>query len=168
VILIGHSNSGGVALSLAATHPNRIAGLVLVDAIGADQLHSVTRVVLARGLDGLLELKLTISALHHVALNLLRHTRTFLHQVKVAARADLTGSAARVAVPTLVAWGRWDFTMPLRCARLMHAQIPHSALYVSATGSHEWLVTNSREFAHALNEWLSNARLVRSIPGPIR
>ena len=167
VILVGHSNSGGVALQLAATHPARLAGLVLVDSNGADQLHSVTRVVLARGLDALLELKLTITASHHVALNLLRHTRAFLHQVKVAARADLTETAAGVSVPTLLAWGRWDLTMPLRCARLLHAQIPHSALYISSTGSHDWLVTNPHEFAHAFNEWLSNAAVVRSIPGPI-
>lgn len=167
-ILIGHSNSGGVALSLAANRPDRIAGLVLVDSIGADQSHSILRVLAARAMDAVLELKLTATASHHVVFNLLRHTRNFLHQVKVAARADLSASAARVAMPTLLAWGWWDLTMPVRCARLMHAQIPQAALYISSTGSHDWLVTNPREFARALTEWLSGRSLISSATGQIR
>src|SRR4051794_3119630 len=76
--VIGHSNSGGVALALAALHPGRVGRLVLADTVGADLAHSLPRVVLSRVLDGVLELWLTVGAWHHVAYNVVAHTGNFL------------------------------------------------------------------------------------------
>ena len=149
-IIIGHSNSGAVALIFAVMFPERISKRVLVDSIGANAVKSVARVVLARGIDGIIELKLTLSAFHHVVYNALFHTRSFLCQIKRAARSDLLEYASRLSVPTVIAWGRWDLTMPARCANALHRAAPDSRLYISRSGSHDWVVTNPSEFAELL------------------
>src|SRR5687768_14790047 len=110
VTLVGHSNSGAVATMLAATDPRRIGRLVLADSIGADRQNSLTRIILARGLDCFHEHELTLDAWNHVVVNAVFHFRNFFEQVRLSARTDLEHHARRVTVPTLIAWGRKDHT----------------------------------------------------------
>jgi pimeloyl-ACP methyl ester carboxylesterase len=152
--LVGHSNSGAVATILAATDPRRIARLVLADSIGADRAQSLHRIIRARGLDCFHEPELTLEAWNHVVFNSVFHWRNFWEQVRLSARTDLERTARRVQVPTLTAWGRKDNTMPLRCARLLHAWIPQSQTYISRDGSHDWLNDRPREFASVLDRFI--------------
>jgi pimeloyl-ACP methyl ester carboxylesterase len=152
--LVGHSNSGAVATILAATDPRRIARMVLTDSIGGDRSNSLARIILARGLDCFHEPELTLEAWNHVVVNAVFHWRNFWEQVRLSARTDLETSAGRVTVPALIAWGRRDNTMPLRCARLLHAWIPQSRLHVSRDGSHDWLNDHPREFADVLDRFI--------------
>ena len=147
--VIGHSNSGAVALMLAASHPGRVERLVIVDSVGARKNHSVLIVCLARAADAVLELGLTLRGWPDVLYNLLSHTRSFLAQVLAAARLDVLGTAPEVRAPTLIGWGRSDHTMPLSCAERLRALIPDSQLYLSR-GSHDWCITNGEEFSHVV------------------
>jgi pimeloyl-ACP methyl ester carboxylesterase len=149
VLLVGHSNSGGVALLLAARHGARVDRLVLADTIGARHKRSIPRVVGARLLDALFEWSLNVRAWWHLAYNVLRHPRSFVHQVKLGSRAALLQWAPRVRMPVLLAWGRKDYTMPLSCADRLREHMPRAQLYVSA-GSHDWLITHAREFTRAV------------------
>ena len=154
VTLIGHSNSGAVATILAATDPRRVGRLVLADSIGADRAGSLARIILARGIDCFHEHELTLDAWNHVVGNAVFHFGNFFEQVRLSARTNLEDHARRVSVPTLIAWGRKDHTMPLRCARLLHEWIPKSRLYVSYDGSHDWINDHPREFAHVLEHFI--------------
>jgi pimeloyl-ACP methyl ester carboxylesterase len=154
VTLVGHSNSGAVATILAATDPRRIARLVLADSIGADREKSLARIILARGADCFHEHELTLDAWNHVVFNAALHYRNFWEQVRLSARTDLDAHARRVIIPTLIAWGRKDGTMPLRCARLLNSWIPHAQLYISRDGSHDWLNDHPREFAQMLERFV--------------
>jgi pimeloyl-ACP methyl ester carboxylesterase len=149
VVLVGHSNSGAVALLVAALRDGRIARVILSDTIGARRRRSVPRVVLARMVDACFEWGLNLRAWWHILHNVLRHTRSFLHQVKVGSRAALLRLAPRVRVPVLLAWGRNDHTMPLSCATRLQERLARSRLYVGQ-GSHDWLVTEPEEFTRAL------------------
>ena len=40
--------------------------------------------------------------------------------------------------------------MPVRCAHLLKEHAPHAQLYISESGSHDWLITHPDEFANAL------------------
>jgi pimeloyl-ACP methyl ester carboxylesterase len=152
--VIGHSNSGAVALLFAALHPKRVSHLVLADTVGADVSGSLWRVLVGRAVDALIEYSLSLRAWHHPASILLRHTRNCLRQVMLATRPyDVL--APRVAAPTLLAWGRRDHTMPLRCALRLRELIPDAELYVSAGGSHDWLITHASEFAAAFADFLA-------------
>ncbi len=145
VTLIGHSSSGAVALRLGACEP-RLARLILVGSIGARAQRGVARVTAARLLDALKEPGLSLRAWWHFGHNLTGHTRSFLCQVKLAGHAWHLDDARRVRVPTLLAWGRLDRTMPLDCGRRFLACIPGSSLVVGP-GSHDWLITRARHFA---------------------
>jgi pimeloyl-ACP methyl ester carboxylesterase len=155
ITLIGHSNSGPVALSLAVSHPHLIRRLVLVDTIGFDMRFSLPRIIAARALDAVLEPGLTLRAGWQPPFNLLRHTRNFLNQIRTAARLDLRQRAAELDVPVLIGWGKRDHTMPLRCAQLLHEVVPRSRLYVCETGSHDWLITHPSQFACALLDYVN-------------
>ncbi|MFY0526083.1 alpha/beta fold hydrolase [Archangium gephyra] len=63
--------------------------------------------------------------------------------------AALLRWAPRVRMPVLLAWGRRDHTMPLSCAERLRERLPHARVYVGA-GSHDWLITDSREFTRAV------------------
>jgi pimeloyl-ACP methyl ester carboxylesterase len=152
--VIGHSFSGGVALVMGAVHAEKVGRLVLASTVGADCPRSVPRMVLGRGVDAILEAGLTLWGWHHVAFNLLAHTRNSLGLVSRAAAADLSGYARQVHAPTLLAWGAHDFTTPPRCAAALQAVLPDARLYVSERGSHDWIVGRPDEFAAAVREFV--------------
>jgi pimeloyl-ACP methyl ester carboxylesterase len=166
VTLVGHSNSGAVATILAASGAPRVGRIVLADSIGADRAGSLTRIILGRGVDCVHEHELTLAAWNHVVFNAVFHFRNFFEQVRLSARTDLEEPARRVTVPTLIAWGRKDNTMPLRCARLLHSWIPGSRLYVSRHGSHDWINDRPREFAEVLERFIGEA-VAAAAPLPV-
>ena len=154
VTLVGHSNSSAVATIVAARDSHRVARLALADSIGADRARSLTRIILARGIDCFHEHELTLTAWSHVVFNAVFHFRNFWEQVGLSARTDLEYYARRVNVPALIAWGQKDNTMPLRCAHLLHEWMPHSQLHISRYGSHDWLNDHPREFADVLDAFI--------------
>jgi pimeloyl-ACP methyl ester carboxylesterase len=147
--LIGHSNSGPVALELALRPTAAVARLVLVDPIGGMQQDALWRVLAARAIDAMLEPVLTVRGTPHIVGNLVRHRRRFVDQVLAAANTDVLSRAAHVTVPTLVAWGASDHTMPPACGRRFAARIPHAELSIHP-GSHDWLITRPHDFAARL------------------
>lgn len=160
-LVVGHSNSGPAALELALLAPERVAGLVLVDTVGADGPDRLARMLPARAADAVLEPGLTVRGSLHVAWNLAAHTRAFADQLAAAARADLRRRAPAVRVPTLVAWGAADATvLPERGAALA-SRIPGAA-FALGPGGHDWLIVHPREFADAITMFVAvrRARLI--------
>lgn len=149
VILVGHSNTGPVAMRLAILHPERVEKLVLVGIIGARLKRSIPRVAGGRLMDSLYEWDLNMRMWWHAAYNVLRHPRTFLHQVMVGSLTELLSWAPQVRVPVLLAWGRRDHTMPLSCMDRLREHMPRAQVYVSDR-SHNWLITHPREFTQAV------------------
>ena len=158
--VVGHSNSGGTALVLAADHPRAVGRLVLVGAVGADPSPSMLRVLVGRSIDAVLEPRLTVFGWHHVIYNSLVFFKDFFGQVWKSVYEDLTPYARRVRVPTLLAWGARDHTIPPRCADVLHGLIPGATKYLSRGGSHDWLIDRAPEFATALRSF------VQSHPAP--
>jgi len=154
VTLVGHSNSAGAALVVAANHPERVGHLVLADSVGSGKAPSVPRVIAGRSIDALIEHRLTLVGWHHVVYNALFQPADFFHQIWLSVHEDLKRYAARVRAPTLIAWGKQDFTLPLRCGRTLKEVIPGAELYVSRGGSHDWIIDRAPEFAAAVRGFL--------------
>jgi pimeloyl-ACP methyl ester carboxylesterase len=143
--VVGHSNSGAVALQLA-TRCARVSRLVLADSIGAGPKRSAWRVIAARTVDCFKEPLLDLRAWWHLAYNVVVHTRSFAHQVWLASHAERLALARHVRVPTVLAWGSRDGTMPTDGAFRLQSCIAGSRVVIGP-GSHDWLITRPQEFA---------------------
>ncbi len=154
VTLIGHSLSGAAALVGGALFPERLSRLVLVDAVGVNPPRSILALLLKRMADMRLEPRFTRRSAPAFFHNVLVHTRNAWSLVRIAATAELGGYAARVRVPTLLAWGARDHTVPVGSALALQRLIPGSTLYVSAKGSHDWIVERPAEFAEVLSRFM--------------
>jgi pimeloyl-ACP methyl ester carboxylesterase len=163
-IVIGHSNSGAAAIVAARGCPQRFAALVLADSIGALPAKSLPHVLLGRALDGLIEWKLSLRALHHPIYNMLFHTRSLFRQINLAARTDVREIASQVHVATLIAWGARDHTMPPQCAARLKQAMPVSTLYVSESGSHDWIVDRAEEFANTVDAFAKDRLRLSASP----
>lgn len=152
--LIGHSNSGGAALLVAGRHPGKIGRLVLVGSVGGDESPSLLRVIVGRAIDAVLEPRLTLFGWHHVIGNSIVHFRDFFGQVWKSVYENLLPQARDVTVPTLVAWGAHDHTIPPRCGEALRRAIPNASLYISKEGSHDWLIVRAPEFTALLRAFV--------------
>lgn len=152
-VFIGNSVGGFAAARLAIEHPDRVAGLVLVNTGGFVPQSPLTRAYC------------TVYGSAPVARYLLpRSIRNYMKPVSpdddaVIARAtraaatavgratyrslwhsfndpgyDLTTRAAAITAPTLLVWGSRDPVLPVRYGRLAHRLIPNSQLHLLPTG----------------------------------
>lgn len=156
--MVGHSNSGAVAMILAARRPQLVSRLVLADPVGLDMRLSLPAVLAGRAVDALRELPLSVWGFGQPLYNLVRHTRNCLNQIALAAWSDLCDVAREIRVPALLAWGAADRTVPLSCLRLARRLIPHAQVHVARAGSHDWLITHARVFAGVLERFLGEPR----------
>jgi pimeloyl-ACP methyl ester carboxylesterase len=156
-VVVGHSNSAPAAIELALLAPERVTALVLVDAVGAGGPDRLSRALAGRARDAIREPLFTVRAAPHVARNLLVHPRAFLAQVREAAAADLGSRASALRVPTLLAWGARDATVPPDRAHVLQRLVPGAAL-ATGPGGHDWLVTRPRAFRDALTMFLAVRR----------
>ena len=176
VVIIGHSCSTAPAIALAQSRPDLASHLVLVSAIGAKHSSSLcsssmlaadeTKCMLQRcpfatgghaprGLDkivfgrlrgALLEIQFSIPGAFHGLYNVLFQARSFWYWIGMTMRLDMTATAAKVCIPTLLGWGRNDYTCPLSAGKKYANIMTTSRLYISDSGSHNWLIQNPEEF----------------------
>jgi pimeloyl-ACP methyl ester carboxylesterase len=151
-LVVGHSDTGGVAALIGVRHPDRLDGLVLADSVGARRGANWATLAAGRFLDGLFEeSRLNLPLGLHAIAGLFHHPRNWLyHAFYLAAEDEPLEVAPRIEAPTLLAWGRRDHTFPPACAERLRAAIPGSRIAWSERGSHDWLITRPREFADAV------------------
>jgi pimeloyl-ACP methyl ester carboxylesterase len=158
VLLIGHSHTGAVAMSLAAGHPQRLAGLVLADSVGADGPRSILAVLVGCAMCVPFEVRFVLRGSLRLARNLMRHGRNFLVQFWRAVRADVRPVAHEVQPPVLLAWGAMDFVMPVSGARELAKLLLDAQVYVSQRGSHDWLIERADEFAAMIERFAARVQ----------
>ncbi|MBJ21555.1 MAG: alpha/beta fold hydrolase [bacterium] len=159
VHLVGFSWGGGVAIELLARAPERIVSLVMVSAIGVQELELLGRFELNR-LVHAFQHALVIGldwALPHFGLlsqgpGGAGFSRSFLDSDQRPMRARLE----RFTGPMLIVHGRDDFLVPASAAREHHRLVPQSEI-VWVDGGHLVLWSHPGEVARALKDWLTRA-----------
>jgi pimeloyl-ACP methyl ester carboxylesterase len=146
--VIGHSNGGRIAITLAATRPERVDKLVLTDSAGIRPRHGVRyhwRVRTFKLLRLAARSRLLPAALRHAADT--RADRRGSADYRAASgtvrgsmvrlvNADLRAQLPRLRAPTLLIWGDRDRETPPGDARTMERLIPDAGLVMLEEAGH--------------------------------
>lgn len=162
--IVGHSNGGRIAIRMAATEPDRVAKLVLVDAAGIRPKRTFRwyrRVAMAKvgkyaarylGAAGerLREMLVSRAAsTDYAAAGELRPTLVKL------VNADLRPYMPQIAASTLLVWGSEDAETPIAMAHEMERLIPDAGLVVLEGAGHYSYLDQSARFARIVSHFLA-------------
>jgi pimeloyl-ACP methyl ester carboxylesterase len=183
--LVGNSLGGSIAVALAAEHPERVDGIVLIDSagfnFGSGDRPLLLRLLAAPGVGAAAERlpvrrRLTRAGLRQVFFDdaLVTDERVDEYTVPMtrpgAARAaaellgnpipsDFDALVARVRTPTLVIWGREDTWIPVAHAGRFTAAIPGSTAVVLEACGHVPQEEKPAEVAALMRPFLAAAAL---------
>jgi pimeloyl-ACP methyl ester carboxylesterase len=179
-VFMGNSVGGYAAARLAITQPERVAGLVLVNAAGFTSLNAVsrafcaaigtpaiTRRLLPRLVPGYM--KVRNDADRAIAERVIARARTpdgartaaALWKSFTAPAYDLRPRAGQIEAPVLLVWGGKDTILPLKAGRETHAALPGSRLEVLDTG-HVVFASAPDEFVALVEPFIAAAQRRRA------
>lgn len=159
LILLGHSNSGPIVTKVASLIPERIRGIILADSIGCEDQKPL-KVLKGRFRDAFQEFKFSVRAFPHLMKNALAHPRNFFLQVALS-HQDMSECLFpnEIKHPVFLGWGERDRTMPVSFAHQIKEKFPKVDVHISPTGSHDWILTNPKEFSDSLEFWMTKLDL---------
>lgn len=147
VHLVGHSMGGQISVHLAATFPERLRKLVLVDSAGIPRpLHPRA---LVRAAFSLVPPRtwgnpLFLPTIAGDALS--AGPRTLIRATSHILRDDVRPLLPSIQAPTLVLWGERDTIVPVDHAREFHRMIPDAKLVILRGAAHNAMVDRPRTF----------------------
>ncbi|MEC3953313.1 alpha/beta hydrolase [Nocardia sp. CDC153] len=152
-VFLGNSLGGYAAASLALTHPERVAGLILVNTGGFVPQTPLTRAYCTLYGSTLAARYWLPHSIRNYTKPMSPHDNAIIARTTRVARTDigrttysslwhsfnsptydLTPRASQITTPTLIIWGTRDPVLPLRYAHLTHRLLPHSTLHLLPTG----------------------------------
>lgn len=161
--VMGHSFGGKIATVYASNQPKQLTRLVLVDASGLpDTLH--THHQLQEKLMSLIPTSLKESVPESLKKSFAKMTNSSVdyrnadeYQRKVLKKIfkeDLTDEAKKIAVPTLIAWGKNDQDTPLHQGQKFHELIKDSQFTVFEQSGHFPFIDESEQFVETILKFL--------------
>jgi abhydrolase domain-containing protein 6 len=161
--VVGLSMGGGIALSFAARHSQRVRTLVLMAPTGCPDV-SLPRLACNRVIE-LAEQALSPAQAHgkapvarSFAANLLRHPATLAATLRMLASRSIIEDARRVTAPTLLLWGARDRTIPPRLAPQFIERLPDATLHVMEGSFHEMATPHPEETAGIIHDFIRRAK----------
>jgi pimeloyl-ACP methyl ester carboxylesterase len=161
-LLVGHSTGGAIVLAAAASEPEVVRGLLLVDTGAHMRGHGDVLPILkmieteshANVLDALFRRSFSSPPSPEVLVRLRSYPGTLkreaaLQALRSQAALDLTEKLATITAPVVVLHGRHDQARPLHFARELVEQFPHAELYLADCG-HTPMVEAPHTYEQAL------------------
>lgn len=144
VHFIGHSLGGGIGITLAASMPDIISNLVLVDSTGIP-VDSIPKVFFQRLIEMTaqtpqIKFPQIVQVFKGFSYNLFFHTQNTIHILLLTLKKDLKTLLPQIKSPCLLVWGAKDLTTPLIAGQEFHQGIKNSRLVVVEKGYHEWSI----------------------------
>jgi pimeloyl-ACP methyl ester carboxylesterase len=156
VHLVGHSMGGQISAQLAATRPERVERLVLVDAAGIPR--PLNPVALARNAVAMAPPRAwgRFEFLPRIAGDAFTAgPRTLGRAIRLILRNDLRPLLPRITQPTLVLWGARDRLVPLEHAYELRRRIPNARLLVLPGAAHNPMIDRPEEFNECVMAFLA-------------
>lgn len=162
VHLVGNSMGGHIAIHVAATRPDLVRSLVLVDATGvpfelAPGAH-IDSLAVPRGWRSLA----LIAARDLFRAGPTAFALAFLRLLRDDARPLLS----KLTMPVLLLWGEHDPLVPLTYARQMQQLIPNATLRIVPRAGHVPMWENARAFNDELLRFLGDVEAAREPSRP--
>ena len=165
-VIVGHALGGAVALTLAAEHPERVAGIVLIASGGrlpmASSLmeNAASPSTFPQAVQALQEAAFgphaKVSLKEMTSKRLLVSRPTLLYHDLLACDAfDISPRLADIRIPTLIICGTADRICPLRYAENLASSIPGAALQTVEDAGHMVMLEQPRRVAGLLNLFLA-------------
>ena len=161
----GNSLGGHVALELALRRPDRVTGIILSGSSGlfergftrnvphvptADYVRTKMEEIFY---DPALVTPEWVAAVRHLVTTRATALRV-LQFARAAKRHNLEADLPRLAVPTLLVWGKDDRVTPADVAERFHALIPDSELVFITNCGHAPMLERPEAFTEIVEEWL--------------
>lgn len=180
--LVGHSMGGAIALQYAATYPEDVSTLTLVDAAGILHRQAYSKYLAPLGIETVLNqqnvlsnnqvsdlagiIMNTLESSMPVDLNVLIENALFRERIlrgnptPIAGLAlvlnDYSHTPEMIKAPTLIIWGEKDKIAPVRTGYVLDALIPKSSLKLIAGGDHMVFVNKPKAFHDLLLQQLKS------------
>ncbi|HID81592.1 MAG TPA: alpha/beta hydrolase [Chromatiales bacterium] len=180
--LVGHSMGGAIALQYAATYPEDVSTLTLVDAAGILHRLAYSKYLAPLGIETVLNqpgifsdnqvsdlagiIMNTLESRMPVDWNMLIESALFRSKVLRENPTSIAGLALVlndyskipeiIKAPTLIIWGDKDKIAPVRTGYVLDALIPKSSLKLIAGGGHMVFVNKPKAFHHLLLQQLKS------------
>lgn len=163
-IIAGHSMGGGIALKMALTYPDRVAGLILVGTGAKLSVHpdilngalTETEKVIAL-ISGWEWAEGTDEQLRRLSRKRLAETPpAVLHGDYVACNAfDVRPQIGQIKAPTLIVGGTADRMIPFKYNVYLHEHIARSQLAAIEGGGHKVMLEQPQAVAGVVQQWLA-------------
>jgi pimeloyl-ACP methyl ester carboxylesterase len=154
IILLGHSFGGRVAAEIASTNPKWLKGLILVAApcIYRPSIKVKIKKRIYQFLKTIVPIKY-----HHFfySYDLIHSKQIGMEKVfRKVVQYDQTDNLKKIAVPTLLIWGRNDSQVPVELAEEMQTIINNSELKIVENAGHDVYLDNSSYFFGLVNTFI--------------
>ena len=161
--LVGKSFGGRVAILYASKWPETLSHLILVAAAGLEvkSFSTLIKIALAKagkGVSSLLGAGAVefLRSLYYKAARITKDSSSYKWEVrKLVTSLNLAEEAERIAVPTLIIWGRTDSVLPLKVGKELSKRIKNSTLQL-IQGGHNAHQESAKEFNALVEEYLTS------------
>ncbi len=165
--VFGHSFGGRLAIKLAATNKDRIAGVILCAAAG------ISRARLSKRIFFLLLAK--VGKVLNLAPTLAKVWQRFLYKaskeldyekssskmrliMRRVIKQDLKKVVKQIAMPTLIVWGKLDKATPLKDALYLEENIKQATIYIFLNEDHKLPYKKPKEVAGKIEAWHKSSK----------
>ncbi len=146
VSVVGHSIGGFFAIKFAASFPESVDRLFLIDSEGVYEKEKIESLFINFARTHLKHGK--AKALNNIksVYNLLKNPLFMIRLVRLAHLGDLTGDLFKISAKTTIIWGREDRLTPVWQGEIMNKFLRNSKLIVLAGMDHDWILHKPQLF----------------------
>ena len=157
VRLIGHSMGGAIAIHLAASAPELVDRLILVNAAGLP-LRDQLPILAARSIGSFFQPGNGSFPPQVLRDHLLTSTRLLWQSALETVKSDFRAELALISLPTLIIWGDRDLLLPLALGRELHTALPHATLVTMPQCGHRPMLGEPAAFSQIVLRFLQQGR----------